>query len=113
MLGDTDLYLFNEGTHSRLYRVLGAHLGGAAKGCGFAVWAPSGKAVSVIGDFNDWNPSANPLRPVASSGIWTGVVESAGASDRYKYRIVAADGRTIDKADPFGFLHEEPPRTAS
>ena len=70
-LGDLDLHLFNEGTHSRLYDVLGAHpTAGATR---FAVWAPSAEAVGVIGDFNHWtDPVALTAR--GSSGIWEGAV---------------------------------------
>jgi len=67
-----DLYLFREGTHSRLYEKLGAHPLGKEQGDGtqFAVWAPNAAQVAVIGDFNGWDPRANPMHP-SEAGIWT------------------------------------------
>src|ERR671935_1615360 len=76
LLTDFDLYLFNEGTHVRIYQKLGAHLTtvDGTTGVAFSVWAPNADAVSVIGDFNKWDPSATPLLPRQSSGIWEGFV---------------------------------------
>ncbi len=111
-----DLYLFNEGRHFRLYRKMGAHLSGGhgAGGVDFAVWAPGAEAVSVIGDFNGWDPHANPLRPRDASGIWEGRVPEAGKGALYKYEIRSQNGGyRVQKADPFGFRHEVPPSTAS
>src|SRR5690606_14365534 len=80
----------------------------------FAVWAPNAGEVSVIGDWNYWSASADRLAPRASSGIWEGFVGDARAGHHYKFRIRSRDGYyTVDKADPFGFLFETPPRTAS
>jgi 1,4-alpha-glucan branching enzyme len=74
----------------------------------FAVWAPNARYVSVIGDFNDWDSAAHPLRPVDSTGIWEGVVDAARPGQHYKYHL---DGR--EKADPLAFEAELPPKTAS
>ena len=115
-LTDLDLHLFNEGTHVRLYDKLGAHLEahGGKEGARFAVWAPNAKKVSVIGDFNGWAKTKHPLKPRASSGIWEGFVPGVGKGAVYKYWISShVDGHKGEKADPFGFRHEEPPRTAS
>ncbi|MGH7501718.1 MAG: 1,4-alpha-glucan branching protein GlgB [Longimicrobiales bacterium] len=113
LLSDTDLYLFNEGTHTRLFERLGAHRVRGEGTC-FAVWAPNAKMVSVTGDFNGWNPEAHRLTPRGRSGIWEGFVEGVGPGALYKYHIVSRfAGYTVDKADPFGFLHQVPPRTAS
>jgi 1,4-alpha-glucan branching enzyme len=109
---DHDIHLWNEGTHHRAYRMLGAHLIEDDSGVRFSVWAPSADAVSVIGEFNDWDDSQDPLEAVGSSGVWTGIVAEAGFGHSYKYSIVSSDGRH-EKADPFGFLHEVPPATAS
>ena len=116
LLSDHDLYLFNEGSHLRLYDKLGAHPGSVdgAEGCHFAVWAPGAKSVAVVGDFDGWRGEGHPLRPRASSGIWEGFVAGAAAGHRYKYRIRTGHGNAaIDKADPFAFRAELPPRTAS
>lgn len=107
-----DVFLFNEGTHYRLFEKLGAHP--VEGGVRFAVWAPNARAVSVIGDFNGWNRGRHPLHPVGSSGIWAGTVGGAGEGSRYKYHVAARDSAyAVDKADPFGYMHETPPKTAS
>jgi 1,4-alpha-glucan branching enzyme len=116
VLTKDDLYLFNEGTHNRLYDKLGAHArqAGGVDGTNFAVWAPNAERVSVIGDFNDWQPAAVQLNAIGSSGIWEGFVPGVGRGARYKYRVESRHGGfVVDKADPFGFLHEVPPATAS
>ena len=107
-----DLYLFAEGTHGRLATKLGAHVG--PDGTSFAVWAPNAERVSVIGDFNGWNAESHPLEPVRSSGIWSGSVEGVHAGETYKFHIRSrhADYR-VDKADPFAFRSETPPKTGS
>src|SRR5262249_36916720 len=89
LLSDFDLYLFNEGTHARVYEKLGAHVGrvDGVSGVAFGVWAPNADAVSVIGDFNHWDPSASPLPPRQSSGIWEGFLPSLGQGTIYKYSI--------------------------
>ncbi|MBI5247754.1 MAG: 1,4-alpha-glucan branching protein GlgB [Elusimicrobia bacterium] len=115
-LTDLDLHLFNEGTHGRLYEKLGAHLEtlGGKKGVRFAVWAPNAKKVTVIGDFNGWAKTKNPLKPRASSGIWEGFIPGVKKGDVYKYWVSSHHGgHKAEKADPYGFRHEEPPRTAS
>ena len=115
-LTDQDVYLFNEGTHYRMYEKLGAHLAAAGHDAGvsFAVWAPNAREVSVIGDFNDWKPGAHALRSRGSSGIWEGFIPGIGKGALYKFHIVSTQhGYTGDKADPFGVFHEKPPRTAS
>src|SRR5829696_4364959 len=75
-LTDFDMHLWAEGSHFRAYEKLGAHPAerGGTPGTRFAVWAPNAGEVSVVGDFNGWRPGADPLRPVASSGVWEGFV---------------------------------------
>jgi 1,4-alpha-glucan branching enzyme len=111
-LSADDLYLFAEGTHGRLADKLGAHP--HAAGTSFAVWAPNAEGVSVIGDFNGWNVEADPLSPVRSSGIWSGDVVSARPGHAYKFHIRSRHaGFRVDKADPFAFHAETPPKTGS
>ena len=114
-LTDLDLYLFNEGTHAALADKLGAHLGevDGKPGAFFAVWAPSAKKVHVMGDFNEWSKTKHALKPRGSSGIWEGFVPGVGQGALYKYWIANPSGHKQEKADPVGFRHEEPPRTAS
>ncbi len=116
LLSGDDLYLFNEGTHYRLYEKLGAHPMNVdgEDGVYFAVWAPNASAVSVAGDFNGWDKAGHRLRERGSSGIWEGWVPGVTAGINYKYHIVSHHhGYRVDKADPFAFCSEVPPRTAS
>ena len=112
VLTDHDVYLFKEGTHTRLYDRLGCHLN--ERGARFAVWAPNARSVSVIGDFNEWNPQAHVLNARwDGSGIWEGEVDGVARGAAYKFRITTHNGAPLDKADPFALAAEEPPRTAS
>jgi 1,4-alpha-glucan branching enzyme len=112
LLSDQDVYLFNEGTHLRLWEKLGAHL--VEGGVRFAVWAPNADSVAVMGDWNDWDHASDQLHARGSSGIWEGFVAGIGRGERYKYRVTSRyRAYRVDKADPFGFLHELPPQTAS
>jgi 1,4-alpha-glucan branching enzyme len=107
-----DVYLFREGTHAGLYRNLGCRLvrGGAV----FAVWAPNARELSVIGDWNGWDPAANPLRQRADgSGIWEGEASGVRQGHAYKYRLLTAAGEHLDKADPCAYYAELPPAQAS
>ena len=116
LLTEDDLHLFNEGTHYRLYEKLGAHPLKVEdeEGSYFAVWAPDAEGVFVVGDFNGWNKSSHPLRPRDRSGIWEGFIPGVHKGALYKYRIASRHrGYRADKSDPFGLLHETPPKTAS
>lgn len=116
LLSDEDLYLFNEGSHYRIYEKLGTHPleANGIEGTYFAVWAPNAKQVSVIGDFNGWNSLSHLLRPRGQSGVWEGFIPGVTKGIRYKYHIVSRyhDYR-VAKADPFAFFCEVPPKTAS
>jgi 1,4-alpha-glucan branching enzyme len=116
LLTADDLYLFNEGTHARLFDKFGAHVvkGPDGPGTAFAVWAPNAERVTVLGDFNGWDGETHDLRPRETSGIWEGFVPRVGPEALYKYRIRSRHrGYQVDKADPVAFRNETPPRTAS
>jgi 1,4-alpha-glucan branching enzyme len=116
LLTDDDLYLFNQGSHFRLYEKLGAHplKRQGIEGTYFAVWAPDAEQVFVIGDFNGWDKRSHPLGSRAQSGIWQGFVPALGPGTTYKFHIRSRYHRyQVDKADPFAFFGEVPPRTAS
>ncbi len=114
-LSSDDTYLLAEGTHTHLHDVLGAHetsVDGVA-GTHFAVWAPSARAVSVVGDFNAWTADRHPLAPRDRSGVWEGFVPGLRRGTLYKLHVVGPDGEGREKADPFATMCEPPPRTAS
>lgn len=117
LLTDHDIYLFKEGNHFRLYEKLGSHLltVDGVEGTHFAVWAPDAISVSVIGDFNGWNPDTHPLTlRLDASGIWEGFIPGVGQGALYKYHIVSRfNNYQVDKGDPFAYYWEGPPRTAS
>ena len=115
-LTEFDLYLMGEGRHYDTYEKLGAHLktvDGVA-GVHFAVWAPSARRVSVVGDFNRWDGRVHPMRARGSSGIWELFVPELGECTIYKYEIVGAAGEVLPlKADPYAFSAELRPNTGS
>jgi 1,4-alpha-glucan branching enzyme len=117
-IGDQDLHLFNEGTHLRLWEVLGAHPTEAdgVPGTHFAVWAPNAREVTVVGGFNGWDRRSpeGRLELRGGSGIWEGFVPGAGHGDGYKFHVVSGvRDYAVDKADPFALHAEEQPRTSS
>jgi 1,4-alpha-glucan branching enzyme len=116
VLGEKDFYLFNEGSHYRIYEKLGAHpcLRDGVPGTQFAVWAPGAVHINVMGDFNGWDKHSHPLKQHGNSGIWVGFVPDIGPGAVYKYHVESRfHGYRADKADPFGYRHEAPPRTGS
>jgi 1,4-alpha-glucan branching enzyme len=117
LFSDMDIYLFKQGKHFKLYEKLGAHLvdNNGVEGTYFAVWAPNGAAVSVIGDFNGWNPEQGKMDPrLDGSGIWELFVPSVNHGSLYKYMIRNAQtGFILEKFDPFAFYSEVPPKRAS
>ena len=94
MIGELDRYLFGEGRHYQLYHKLGAHpyTYRGQDGYYFAVWAPHAAAVSLVGDFNAWNPDAAPMKPVADSGIYELFVPGLGVGQLYKFAITTHTG---------------------
>ncbi len=116
LLTENDLYLFNEGSHFRLYDKLGSHVMNrdGASGTYFAVWAPDANHVSVIGDFNGWEKGRHSLFAKGRSGIWEGFLPGIGKGTLYKYHIGSRfHGYRVDKADPFSIFNEIPPKFAS
>ena len=115
MLNESDRYLFNEGKQYSAQRFLGARpkeVDGVA-GAYFAVWAPSARRVSVVGDFNNWDGRCHGMRPLGDSGIWEIFLPQVGAGAVYKYEILTQANEVLLKCDPYAFAAELPPSTAS
>ncbi len=114
---ELDMYLFGQATHYDIYKKLGAHPAEIRKKKGilFDVWAPHAAEVYVIGTFNDWNETANPMRRLepAGIGIFEAFIPKAELGDLYKYLIITPDGRKLYKADPYANYAEVRPGTAS
>jgi 1,4-alpha-glucan branching enzyme len=116
LLTEFDLYLMGEGRHYDAYEKLGAHIRtvDGVSGVHFAVWAPSARRVSVVGDFNRWDGRVSAMRYRGSSGIWELFVPELGEGAVYKYEILAENGQVLPlKADPFAFASELRPHTGS
>jgi 1,4-alpha-glucan branching enzyme len=116
LLTDFDIYLFKSGKHYKLYEKLGARIVkfGQEQGAYFAVWAPNAKAVSVIGNFNQWGDGKHKLDPRwDQSGIWEGFFPEIKHGEAYKYAIHSNTGEYLEKSDPFAAYFETPPKTAS
>ncbi len=117
LFSDFDISLFKAGKHYRLYEKFGAHLTevNGEKGVYFAVWAPSAKSVSVIGDFNYWMEGEHPLNVRwDGSGIWEGFIPGVEKGTKYKYKIQSHhNDMSLEKADPYALRCEHPPNTAS
>ncbi|SMC77881.1 1,4-alpha-glucan branching protein GlgB [Primorskyibacter flagellatus] len=116
VIGEQDEYFLGEGSHQRIWQVLGAHVMTHEKvsGTHFAVWAPNAQRVSVIGNFNVWDGRRNPMRRRGATGVWELFIPGLGDGEVYKYEIMAADGTVLPaKADPVGFGSEHPPATGS
>ncbi len=116
VIGEMDEYLLGEGTHRRLWRVLGAHViehEGVA-GTHFAVWAPNARRVSVVGEFNYWDGRRHLMRRRGATGVWEIFLPGVGEGANYKYEILGSSGMMQPlKADPVGFGAQHPPETAS
>ncbi len=112
---EVDRYLFGQGTHYEIYEKLGAHPKTYKNqdGMYFAVWAPHAAQVSLVGDFNGWNPDANPMSVLADSGIWEIFIPGMSVGELYKYAITTTSGKILFKADPYAFSAEYRPGTAS
>jgi 1,4-alpha-glucan branching enzyme len=115
-IGDFDLYLLAEGTHYRSWEKLGAHVTelNGTRGTDFAVWAPNADEVSVVGDFNDWDPEAHQMQRRGQDGIWERFIPAVEQGACYKFAITpGGGGERLFKADPYGFHAELRPARAS
>ena len=116
VLGALDEHLIGEGAHQRLWNVLGAHVitHEGVQGTHFAVWAPNARRASVVGDFNGWDGRVHVMRARGQTGVWEIFLPGVSDGAAYKYELQDANGQLLpQKADPFGFGAEHPPRTAS
>jgi len=116
VLGELDEHLITEGAHLDLWKVLGAHVmeHEGVQGTHFAVWAPNARRVSVVGDFNGWDGRRNPMRGRGQTGVWEIFMPGLSDGEAYKYELLDPNGNLLpQKADPFGFGSEHPPKTAS
>jgi 1,4-alpha-glucan branching enzyme len=118
LIGELDLHLFGEGTHRRLWELLGPQAVGDPPTAGslmrISVWAPNASRVAVVGDWNDWEPTGlEQVESDAPTGIWTMVSDRPAPGDHYKFEITTREGRTIRKADPMARRTERPPSDAS
>jgi 1,4-alpha-glucan branching enzyme len=114
-LGELDQYFFGEGTHYEIFKKLGAHQAviGGREGIYFAVWAPNAKSVSVVGEFNDWDGSANVMNKLGSIGFYEAFLEEANVSQMYKFQITTMEDEILYRADPFANYAQMRPETAS
>ena len=114
-LSEFDRHLFGAGTHYEIYEKMGGRLmtHEGARGAAFSVWAPNAKAVSVSGDFNNWDARRSPMRRLGESGIWELFLPAAAEGDKYKFHVTQCDGRVVDKTDPYGVYAEVRPNNAS
>ena len=115
IITEVDRYLFGEGTHYEVYEKLGAHVVTyrGKSGIYFAVWAPHAASVSVVGDFNNWDPDATPMTCLETSGIYEVFVPGLGTGELYKFAITTQTGKVLFKADPYAQYAEFRPGTAS
>lgn len=109
------VYLYHQGTNYKAYELMGCHSGKRSnkKGYYFRVWAPSAQAVSLVGDFNGWDATADPMKKINDEGIWEIFTDKAAEGDKYKYRITGCYGQELMKADPYARFSENRKATAS
>ena len=114
-ISETDQFLFAQGTHYDIYKKLGAHPSeeNGKKGYFFGVWAPNAKEIYVIGEFNNWDEDANPMKKLGDGGIWSCFIPDVQKNQLYKFLIVTSGGDKLYKADPFANYAEMRPGNAS
>ncbi|MFS8563301.1 MAG: hypothetical protein LVR00_02805 [Rhabdochlamydiaceae bacterium] len=113
--GEMDAFLFNKGVHYKLYDAMGGRLcvHEGVFGAKFSVWAPQARAVFLVGDFNHWDGTLNPMRLIGVSGVFELFVPGLKECEKYKFEICTADGQILLKADPYAYFSEVRPKTAS
>ncbi|MFM8982309.1 MAG: GlgB N-terminal domain-containing protein, partial [Spartobacteria bacterium] len=113
VLGEMDIYLFNEGTHYDIYKKLGAHVKviDEVPGVHFSVWAPSAQRVSVVGDFNNWDGRTNPMRKLVPAGVWEIFLPGVHEGAHYKFEIRSEHGDVLLKTDPYAFFAQHGTQT--
>jgi len=114
-IGESDLYLFNEGNEHRIFEKLGSRprVVDGIPGVSFAVWAPNASRVSVVGNFNHWDGRYHPMRILGSSGVWELFIPGLHVGEMYKYELVGKGGGLFLKTDPYGSYFEAPPNNAT
>lgn len=115
MISDFDLHLFSEGTHRRIWEVLGAHATECegVPGTLFALWAPNASSVRLMGEFNHWDNNKYYMRPHHEFGVWEFFLPEIVGSVKYKFAVESKDGNIVEKSDPLAFYAELRPNTAS
>jgi len=114
-IGESDLYLFNQGNEHRIYEKLGSRprVVDGVPGISFAVWAPNAQRVSVVGSFNNWDGRYHPMRSLGASGVWELFIPGLHLGEMYKYELKAKNDAIFLKTDPYGSYFEAPPNNAS
>lgn len=115
LLSEQEISLFSQGIDHHVYEKLGAHVKTVCEvpGVHFAVWAPSARRVSVVGDFNHWDGRYHQMRPIGSTGVWALFVPGLEAGAMYKFELLGPEGQLLLKTDPYGTYFEGPPNNAS
>ena len=111
-MDNVPLYLFNKGENARAYEYLGAHFNDDGSVV-FRVWAPHATAVSVVSEFNGWQPGVNAMYRIDGGEVWETTVPDLHVFDTYKFCINTYDGRQLMKCDPYAFHAETRPANAS
>lgn len=107
-----DIYLFNTGNAQKAYLTFGCHYIRETGEHRFCVWAPNARSVSLVGDFNGWDPAKHVMHRT-TGGVYYIFVKGMKNGDLYKYAITGYDGVQRYKSDPFAFYAEVRPDTAS
>ena len=114
-VGELDLYLWGEGRHEQIWKVLGAHYRPheGIEGTSFSVWAPHATAARVVGDFNSWDGVLYSMRRLDDNGVWELFVPGLTPGNNYKFDLRTESGEWVRRADPMARSTEHPPATAS